>query len=263
MVARQEDQARRAARAVSLTADLRGKSALVTGASSGLGAHFARLLARSGAKVILAARRKPVLDEMVAEIAKKGGLASALALDLTDERSITEAVEAAGPIDVLVNNAGVNIAKPVLEQSAQDWDEVVDTNLRGAFLIATEVARGMRGGGSIVNIASIGGIRQSSQVTPYAVSKAGVIQMTKQLALEPARFDIRVNAIAPGYFETDLNRDFLASEAGEMIRHRIPQRRFGRPEELDGALLLLCSDASRFMTGSVIAVDGGHLTSGL
>jgi len=263
MVARQEDQARRAARAVSLTADLRGKSALVTGASSGLGAHFARLLARSGAKVILAARRKPVLDEMVAEIAKKGGLASALALDLTDERSITEAVEAAGPIDVLVNNAGVNIAKPVLEQSAQDWDEVVDTNLRGAFLIATEVARGMRGGGSIVNIASIGGIRQSSQVTPYAVSKAGVIQMTKQLALELARFDIRVNAIAPGYIETELSRELLASEAGELIRRRVPQRRFGKPEDLDGALLLLCSDASRFMTGSVIAVDGGHLTSGL
>jgi len=265
MVARQEDQARRAAGAVSLTADLSGKTALVTGASSGLGAHFSRVLARSGANVVLAARRKPVLDEIVAGIARDGGLASALALDLTDERSIIEAVEAAGPIDILVNNAGINIARPVLEQTAQDWDDVVDTNLRGAFLLATEVARVMseRGGGSIVNIASIGGIRQSSQVTPYAVSKAGVIQMTKQLALELARFDIRVNAIAPGYIETELSRELLASEAGELIRRRVPQRRFGKPEDLDGALLLLCSDASRFMTGSVIAVDGGHLTSGL
>src|SRR4051812_32749366 len=158
MVARQEDQARRAAGAVSLTADLSGKSALVTGASSGLGAHFARLLARSGANVTLAARRKAVLDEIAAELARESGRATALALDLTDEQSVVEAVEIAGPIDILVNNAGINIAKPLLEQTAQDWDDVVDTNLRGAFLMAATVARGMRerGGGTIVNIASIG-----------------------------------------------------------------------------------------------------------
>ncbi len=266
MVARQEDQARHAAGTVSFTADLGGKTALVTGASSGLGAHFARLLARSGAKLIVAARRLERLEALVAEIERTGGSARAIALDVTDPAVITGAIAFAGAIDILVNNAGISIAKPVLDQTLEDWTSVVDTNLRGAFLVATEVARGMRErghGGAIVNIASIGGIRQVGHVTPYAISKAGVIQMTKQLALELARFDIRVNAIAPGYFETDLNRDFLASDAGETIRRRIPQRRFGRLEELDGPLLLLCSDASRFMTGSVIAVDGGHLTSSL
>jgi NAD(P)-dependent dehydrogenase (short-subunit alcohol dehydrogenase family) len=251
---------------MTLTADLSGKTALVTGASSGLGAHFAKLLARSGARVVLTARRKPRLDALVAEIAGGGGTASAITLDVAAPQGFAEAIDAAGDIDILVNNAGVTNTKAVLDQTLDDWTGIVDTNLRGAFFVATEVARRMRErgrGGSIVNIASIGGIRQVGQVTPYAISKAGVIQMTKQLALELARFDIRVNALAPGYFETELNRDFLASDAGQMIRRRIPQRRFGRIEELDGVLLLLCSDASTFMTGSVIAVDGGHLTSGL
>jgi NAD(P)-dependent dehydrogenase (short-subunit alcohol dehydrogenase family) len=251
---------------MSITADLSGKIILVTGASSGLGEHFARMLARSGAEVIAAARRVERLEALVGEIGKAGGAARAIALDVAEPASISEAIAAAGPIDVLVNNAGISIAKPVLDQTLEDWTSVVDVNLRGAFLAATEVARAMRErgrGGAIVNIASISGFRQVGHVTPYAISKAGVIQMTRQLALELARFDIRVNAIAPGYFVTDLNRDFLASEAGEMIRRRIPQRRFGKPEELDGALLLLCSDASTFMTGSIIAVDGGHLTSGL
>lgn len=266
MVARQEDQARQAPRTMSLTADLSGKTILVTGASSGLGAHFAVVLARAGASVIVAARRIDRLNGLVADIQRTGGRARAIALDVADPSSVKQAVAAAGPVDVLVNNAGVSIAKPVLDQTLEDWTEVVDVNLRGVFLVATEVARAMRdrgNGGAIVNIASISGFRQVGHVTPYAISKSGVIQLTKQLALELARYDVRVNAIAPGYFATDLNRDFLASEAGEMIRKRIPQRRFGKPQELDGALLLLCSDASSFMTGSVITVDGGHLTSGL
>jgi NAD(P)-dependent dehydrogenase (short-subunit alcohol dehydrogenase family) len=251
---------------MSLTADLSGKTALVTGASSGLGEHFARLLARSGASVVAAARRQPQLEALVADIEAAGGSARAIALDVADPNSIVAAIDAAGPIDVLVNNAGVSRTKPVLDHTLEDWSAVVDVNLRGAFLVATEVARRMRdagNGGTIVNIASIGGMRQVGHVAPYGIAKAGVIQMTKQMALELARFGIRVNALSPGYFETELNRDFLASEQGQMILRRIPQRRFGALEDLDGPLLLLCSDASRFMTGSVIAVDGGHLTSGL
>ncbi len=251
---------------MTITADLSGKTILVTGASSGLGQHFAKVLAASGANVIAAARRLDRLATLVTDIEDAGGTARAIALDVADPSSVTQGIADAGTIDVLVNNAGISIAKPVLEQTLEDWTGVVDVNLRGAFLVATEVARAMRergNGGAIVNIASISGFRQVGHVTPYAISKAGVIQLTKQLALELARFNIRVNAIAPGYFVTDLNRDFLASEGGEMIRKRIPQRRFGSPGELDGALLLLGLDAASFMTGSTIAVDGGHLTSGL
>jgi NAD(P)-dependent dehydrogenase (short-subunit alcohol dehydrogenase family) len=246
--------------------DLAGATALVTGASSGFGQHFARLLAKAGARVAVAARRRDPLDRLVEEIAADGGSAHALTLDLADEGSIVDAVGTAGPIDLLINNAGVTNTKPMLDQTARDFDAILDVNLRGAFLMANEVARSMRArgrGGSIVNIASILGLRQGGHVTPYAISKAGVIQMTKQMALELARFDIRVNAIAPGYFETELNTDFFAGDAGQALIRRVPQRRLGRLEDLDGALLLLASDASRYMTGSVITVDGGHLLSTL
>lgn len=246
--------------------DLTGKRALVTGASSGLGKHFAGVLAGAGAEVVVAARRTNALDSLVAEIAAMGGKASAVRLDVTDPVSVTAAFDVAGPVDVLVNNAGVTNTKPVLDQSEEDFDFIVGTNLKGGFLVVTEAARRMRDrgtGGSIINIASILGLRQGGQVTPYAISKAAVIQMTKQLGLELARFDIRVNAIAPGYVETELNDAFFQSEAGQALIKRIPQRRLGKLSDLDGPLLLLASDASRYMTGSVVTIDGGHLVSSL
>lgn len=251
---------------MSYAVDLRGKVALVTGASSGLGRHFAKLLAQCGARTIAAGRRRESLDALVHEIGCSGGEAQAVALDVTDLAAIPKIIQAIGQIDVLVNNAGVANTTPILEQTVADWNKIISTNLTGAFFVAVEVARGMRSrqpSGSIINIASILGVRQGGQVTPYAISKAGVVQMTKQLALELARFEIRVNALVPGYIETDLNREFFASEAGQALIGRVPQRRLGRYEDLDGPLLLLCSDASKFMTGSVIAVDGGHLISSL
>jgi len=244
---------------------LDGKTALVTGASSGLGRHFAQVLARKRATVILAARRVDSLKEACAEIEAAGGKASAVALDVTDEASIAAAFEQVGaPLDILVNNAGIQNAKPALETTAAEWDRVVDTNLRGVFLVAQAAAKGMKGrGGSIVNVASILGHRVAGNLASYAASKAGVVRLTEALALEWARHGIRVNALCPGYVETDLNSDFFASEPGQALIRRIPQRRLGRLEDLDGALLLLASDASRYMTGSSLVVDGGHLVSSL
>lgn len=247
-----------------------GKSVLITGASSGFGAHFARVLASEGAKVGLAARRVDVLEEIAAEIRKAGGTAATTRLDVSDSASVKQAVQAIvdafGRIDVLVNNSGISIGKPLLEQSEDDFDAVIDVNLRGAFLVATEVARRMRAdgkGGSIINIESILSFRQAGQIAPYAASKAALTQLTRSMALELARYKIRVNGIAPGYFATDINREFFDTEGGAAMIKRMPSRRLGELEELAGPLLLLASDASSYMNGSTIVVDGGHLSSGL
>ena len=249
---------------------LEGQRVLVTGASSGLGRHFALTLARAGAAVALAARSTEKLTDAAKEIRGFGSSATAVTLDVTDAASVREAVARAeadmGPITTLVNNAGVVVTKPLFEHDEKDWDQVMDTNLKGAWLVAQEVARRMVAhgqGGGIINIVSVLGLRVVGGLPEYCTSKAGLIHLTKVLALELARHKIRVNAIAPGYIRTDLNRDFFESEAGQAMVRRIPQRRVGEPRDLDGALLLLASDASRYMTGAVITVDGGHLLSAL
>jgi NAD(P)-dependent dehydrogenase (short-subunit alcohol dehydrogenase family) len=245
--------------------DLTGKAAIVTGASSGLGRHFARTLARAGAKVALAARRVDALGELARQIEAFDGRAIPMALDVTDAESVRACVEAAetelGPISILVNNAGIAHVETALDVAEADWDRVIDTNLKGAWLMAQETARHMARlghGGSIVNVASILGLAATGQLAAYCASKAALINLTRALAVDLARDGIRVNALAPGYVETDMNREFLTSPAGEAVKKHIPQRRFGRPEDLDGALLLLASEASRHMTGSVVVVDGGQ-----
>ena len=254
--------------------DLTNRTALVTGASSGLGRHFAGVLAGAGARVALAARRRESLEEVVAEIAAAGGQAVAVSLDVTDAASVRdgvrEAASALGGLDIVINNAGTTVSKSALDHTEEDWDRVVDTNLKGAFLVAQEAARVMQErkagramGGSIVNIASILGLRVAGHVAAYAASKAALVQLTQALALEWARYGIRVNALAPGYIETDLNRDFFATDAGQALIKRVPQRRLGRLSDLDGPLLLLCSDAAAYMTGAVVPVDGGHLVNTL
>lgn len=249
---------------------LKGRVALVTGASSGLGRHFARTLAAAGAAVAVAARRVDKLQQLVDEIGAAGGEAWALPLDVADGASVRAAFDRLTDrgltADIVLNNAGVAVSKPLLEQSEDDWDGVLDTNLKGAWLVAQEAARRLVAAGRpgcIVNVASITGLRVAGGVAPYCASKAGLIRLTEALALELARAGIRVNALAPGYVATELNSEFLASKAGEKLRARIPQQRFGKPEDLDGALLLLASDAGAFITGSVLAVDGGHLVSSL
>lgn len=251
---------------MALTADLSGKSALVTGASSGLGAAFARMLAEAGAHLILAARRTAALETLAAEIARAGGSARAIALDVADAASIDALWEEIGAVGIIINNAGVTLTAPLVDQGADAWDQVVGVNARGAWLVARGAARAMIAagrGGSIVNIASILGLRQAKAVGAYAVSKAAVVQMSKLMALEWARYGIRVNTLCPGYIATELNEDFWETDAGRALIARIPQRRLGQVDDLRGALLLLASDDSRFMTGSEIVVDGGHLVSGL
>jgi NAD(P)-dependent dehydrogenase (short-subunit alcohol dehydrogenase family) len=250
--------------------DLSGKVALVTGASSGLGVHFARTLASAGAAVAIAARRADRLTALQAELRETGGKAAAIDLDVQSGQSIAGALEAAeralGPIDIVVNNAGISIVKPALEMPEADWDAVVSTNLRGAWLMAQTAARrwvAARRPGVIVNIASILGLRTIGQVAPYNASKAGLIHLTRALAMEWARHDIRINAICPGYIETEMNSDFWKTPGGQRLIERIPQRRIGRPEHLDGALLLLASEAGSFMTGSIVTVDGGHTVNSL
>jgi len=246
--------------------DLAGRRALVTGASSGLGRYFAITLAKAGAEVVIAARRRDRLAETAALIEAVGGRCTAMTLDVADAASIAGLASALEPVDIVVNNAGASREALILDHSEADWDSVIDTNVKGMFLLTQLAGRAMRGhgrGGSIINIASILGLRQAGGVAAYAVSKAAVIQLTKVAALELARFGVRVNALAPGYVSTELNEDFWKSDAGKAMIRRIPQRRLGRMEDLDGPLLLLASDASSYMTGSVIAVDGGHLVSSL
>jgi NAD(P)-dependent dehydrogenase (short-subunit alcohol dehydrogenase family) len=249
---------------------LAGRSALVTGASGGLGAHFARLLARNGAKVAVAARRLDDCAQIVADIAAEGGESVAIALDVRSTKAVEQALDEAeatiGPLDILINNAGIAITAPWLAVSDDEFERVLDTNLKGAYRVATALARrvNLRGSGaSIVNIASILGLAVTGQVGPYSVSKAALIQMTRSMALEWARFGIRVNALCPGYIETDINRDFFASEAGAAIIKRIPQRRLGQMADLDGALLLLAGPGGMYITGTTLAVDGGHLLAPL
>lgn len=245
--------------------DLRGKVALVTGASGGLGSGFARALAAHGAKVALAARRLDRLREVERIIVGEGGIAASVELDVTDRAGVAAGLAAAegalGMVDVLVNNSGIVARKPIFEHTEEDWDRVLDTNLKGAWLLSVAVAKRLAEAGrpgSIVNISSVLGYgRVSSQVHEYCASKAGLIQLTKSMATELARHRIRVNAIAPGYVVTDINRGFLTSEGGEGLRNRIPQRRFGEIEDLVPALLLLASDHSAYMTGAVIEIDGG------
>jgi len=246
--------------------DLSGKVALVSGSSGGLGAHFAQVLAGAGAHVILAARRMEQLEEQAHTITKAGGTCSTVALDVTSAESIAAIDEQLGTVDILINNAGIVRESSALDHCEADWDAVIDTNLKGMFLLAQATAKAMRAGGrqgSIINIASVLGLRQAAGVLSYAVSKAGAIQLTKTLALEFARFGIRVNALAPGYLDTELNGAFWQSEGGKAMIKRIPQRRLGQLEHLDGPLLLLASDASAYMTGSVLVVDGGHTVSTL
>lgn len=249
---------------------LTGKCAVVTGAFGGLGRHFAETLARAGASVALVGRRIEEGERFAAQLRAAGAKAVACAMDVTNPESVRAAFDqvsaALGPVSVLVNNAGVAVTKPFLEVSEEDWASVVDVNLNGAWRVAQAGARHMRDhgqGGSIVNIASITGLRVAGAISAYVASKAGLIQLTKAMALELARHRIRVNALAPGYIETDINRDFFAGETGQALIKRIPQRRIGKPEELDGPLLLLASEASSYMTGSVIVADGGHLVSSL
>jgi NAD(P)-dependent dehydrogenase (short-subunit alcohol dehydrogenase family) len=251
-----------------LTRSLRldGKRAIVTGASSGFGVHFAQLLASAGAEVVLAARRTDKLQSLAESLRAQGTRVSAVALDVSSKDSVQACFEQTGPCDIVVNNAGVTVTRAMLDQTEDDWDNVIDTNLKGGWFVATEAARRLRDakrGGSIVNIGSVLGERVAAGVAPYAISKAGVVQATKVMALELARYQIRVNALLPGYVVTDLNRDFLESEPGQKLRMRIPTREFVQITDLNAPLLMLVSDAGAGMTGACIAVDRGHLVNTL
>ena len=242
---------------------LHGKRVLVTGASSGLGLHFAQILARSGAEVTLSARRLNKVQEAAEEIRKAGHVAEAIELDVRDNSSVTKAF-LADPYDVVINNAGISGSGRALEMKIEEFESVLQTNLLGVFAVAQAAAQKMSSrGGSIINIASILGLRVAGQVCAYTASKAAIVQLTKALALEWARYHIRVNAICPGYIETPFNKAFFKSEAGQALISRIPQRRLGQLSDLDAPLLLLASDASSYMTGSILVVDGGHLVSSL
>ena len=248
--------------------DLSGKRALITGASTGLGRRFAWTLARAGAEVILAARSEDKLRSLSEEIAAFGGRTVCTCLDVRDCDAIRACVdghEQHGPIDILVNNAGIAIVKSPERYADDDWDAVYETNLRAPWNLAQAVIRHRLADHrplSVINIASVLGIRPLGHIAPYAAAKAGLINLGRELCVDLAGKGIRVNALAPGYFETEMNRDWLKSEAGERLRQRIPAGRFGQPHDLDGAILFLASDASSFMNGSLMVVDGGH-TAGL
>ncbi|MEO1641821.1 MAG: glucose 1-dehydrogenase [Pseudomonadota bacterium] len=246
--------------------DLSGKVALVTGASSGLGRHFAKVLSGAGAKVVLAARRVDRLEALAAEIEADGGEALPVAMDVTKADQIQTALEATierfgGPADIIVNNSGLSREDWFTKMSEDDFDLVMDTNVKGVWLVARSFAGALAKvgkPGSMINIASVAGLRVGHTMAAYCASKAACDHMTRAMAVEMTRFGVRVNAIAPGYFKTEINDTFLDSEEGEKMRKRIPMRRFGQHEELSGPLLLLASDAGSFMTGSTIVVDGGH-----
>jgi NAD(P)-dependent dehydrogenase (short-subunit alcohol dehydrogenase family) len=249
--------------------NLKEKVALVTGASSGLGARFARVLAANGALTVLAARRVERLKDLRAEIEAAGGAAHVVALDVTDPDSIREAVDRTerevGPVDILVNNSGVSTTQRLVDVTPVDFDYVLDTNLKGAFFVAGEVARRMivraKGQadfrGRIVNIASVAGLQVLPQIGVYCISKAAVIQMTRAQALEWGRYGINVNALCPGYIRTEINDAHWDTEAGHKLMQMLPRKRVGRPEDLDGALLLLVADESQFINGAVLTADDG------
>jgi len=251
---------------------LDGKTVAITGASSGFGHHFAGVLAAAGASVVLGARRVDRIETRVKELRAAGARALGLPLDVRERDSLATFLDAAwtefDSLDVLVNNAGIEAgAKTYTMIDEDDWDAVLDTNLKSAWLagkLYTErvIAR-EQGGGNIVNVASITAWRATKGNFPYAVSKAGMVRATELMALEGARYGVRVNAIAPGYVDTDVTRDLMSSPMVDEFRKRIPQRRFGRFDDLDGPLLLLASDASAWMTGSTVVVDGGHMCSAL
>lgn len=249
---------------------LDGKTALVTGAGSGLGRQFAQVLAQAGASVVLAARRREKLEETAQAIADQGGSASCVDLDVTDSASVkkcfAEIESSVGAVDILVNNAGIARQEFLVDMHEEDWDAVIDTNLKGVFLVAQKAAQAMikaEKPGSIINIASILGLRVSKALSSYIAAKSAVVQTTKAMALEWAQFGIRVNAIAPGYFVTEMNQEQFDQGAGEVLKKKIPLARIGEIEELSGPILLLASSAGSFMTGSVIAVDGGQLCNSL
>ena len=246
-----------------------GKIALVTGASSGLGARFAKVLAQAGAQVVLAARRIDRLKELRAEIEAEGGAAHMVELDVSDYASIKSAIAhaetEAGPIDILINNAGVSTTQRLLDVTPDDYAYVMDTNQRGAFFVAQETAKRMvaRAKGDpkkqhrIVNIASVAGMRVLPQIGIYCMSKAAVIQMTKAMALEWGKYGINVNAICPGYISTEINQAYFESEAGKKLMSLLPRNRVGRPEDLDGLLLLLAAEESGFLNGAIVSADDG------
>lgn len=248
-----------------MTYDLKGKTAFVTGATSGLGRRFAKILAGAGANVAIAARRTDRLAELKAEIEAAGGSCVTIALDVTDGARIPEAVKEAelalGPIDILVNNAGMNSFGMVVDLADEGFDAVMNTNVRGPFILAREVGRSMiaRGkGGRIINIASIGALKVLPGLTAYCISKAAIAMMTRCLAREWARHDINVTAICPGYIETEINDDWFASEGGQKQIKSFPRKRLANEGDLDGMLLLLASDQSRAITGSLMTVDDGQ-----
>ena len=252
--------------------DLSGRVAFVTGASSGLGAQFARTLSRAGAAVVLAARRTDRLAVLRAEIEAAGGDAHIVTLDVTDIDSIRAAVAHAetevGTIDILVNNSGVSTTQRLVDVTPEDYAFVMDTNLRGSFFVAQEVGKRMiarsRGaapgtftGGRIVNVASMAGLRVLGQIGVYCMSKAAVIHMTRSMALEWGRFGINVNAICPGYIDTEINHHHWQTEAGQKLVQMLPRKRVGSPQDLDAALVMLCANESHFINGAVIAADDG------
>lgn len=251
--------------------DVRGKIALVTGASSGLGRHFAQVLAGRGARVVLAARRVDRLQALATEIQAAGGEALAVEMDVTDATSVQAALDTVlghfgEPAEIIVNNSGVSREGWFISMDEDDFDLVMATNVKGVWLVARAFAGALvKAGktGSMVNIASVAGLRVGSMIAAYCASKAACDHLTRAMALEMARHGIRVNAIAPGYFETDMNDTFLNSADGAKMQKRIPMRRFGEQDELSGPLLLLVSEAGSYMTGTTIVVDGGHMHSSL